>query len=432
MAYGEGSITPVTGKRGSYRIRVVHPITGRQVMRTVHGVASTRAAEKEATKFKKQLEAAAAGGPVLPTNPSVEEFLAYWLEQKKSKWSPNTYRGYVDKLKKVRRDLGKDKLVRLDGQPGARLLDEWYAKCQKNGASEAEIFHTNRVLSSALHQAERWGMIERSATDLTDPPSYEPPPVQAIEPEQMQEFIDACLGRRCPYLAVAVVLSSSTGLRRGELCAARWSDFDPAKAQLMVDSAVKYDLDWDDAGTSGRRSRRVLDGPTKTKRQRPLSLHPMMVLILQAWRTEVKRASVAAGVAFNPDGYIFTPDPTGTRPYKPDSYSQAVRRVNYKPCPTCGFKWKRNRDPDCDICQGDGRIRIFDMNLLDMRHFHGTHAVGEGVDLRTVAGRHGSDIKVIMKHYAAFLPRKDEVAARAIGDLILPAMSALPMGQAAS
>jgi integrase len=424
LAYGEGSCKPVAGKPGVYDLRAYNPHTGKQQRRRVKNCKNRRAGLIELEKFQRQL---AAVGPLLDMNCSVGEMIDHWLEQRKPNWSPNTYRGYSDKLKKVRLDFGAERLRKVDGQAGAMFLDHWYSLWQKNGATAAEVFHTHRVLSSMLHQAEKWGYIDRAATDLATAPSYDPPPIVEIESVTVREFIEGCTGRKSPHLAEAVIVSSSTGLRRGELCALRWPDFRPDRMQMLIDSAVKYGLDWADddemATSKGNRSRKVLDGPTKTKRERPISLHPLAVLVLLALKEQKQRACASAGIAFNEDGYIFAPDPTGTRPWKPDSYSQAVRRATYRPCSVCGFKWKRNRPEKCAECGGMGRVRAFNLNLLDMRRFHATHALGEGVDPRTVAGRHGADVKVLMRHYAAFIPSKDVIAAKVVGDLFLPDLS---------
>ena len=81
--------------------------------------------------------------------------------------------GIFGQAEEVRRDFGTEKLRRLDGQPGAMFLDRWYAVWQKNGSTAAEVFHTHRVLSSMLDQAEKRGYIDRSGTDLATAPSYE-------------------------------------------------------------------------------------------------------------------------------------------------------------------------------------------------------------------------------------------------------------------
>lgn len=428
MAYGEGSCLPVKGKSGTYRLKAYDPHTRRQKMKTVYNMPSRRAAEAELVKFKKQL---AAVGPTLDPKCTVEEFLDYWMSQKRSNWSPTTYKGYEAKLKKVRRDFPREKLTKLDGQPGAMFLDYWYVKWQREGASAAEVFHTHRVLSSALHQAERWGFIERSATDLASAPSYEPPPVEEVDPEVLVRFIEYCKTRRVSILPAAVIIAATTGLRRGELCAIRWPDFNPEKGRLMVDSAVKYTLDRleeDEAPTkpNAKRRRKVVDGATKTRQKRPITLHPGAVLVLLQHFDEVTDAAAKAGATYDLNGYIFTLDPTGSTPWKPDSYRQALYRATFTPCPECGFKWKKNRDAECKICGGKGKVKAFDLSLMDLRHFHGTHGVASGIDVRTMAGRMGNDFKVLLKHYAAFLPSKDQLAAQAVGDLLLPV---LPVGK---
>lgn len=424
MAYGDGSCLPVKGRPGTYRLKAYDPYTGLQKTKTIYNTPSRRAAQAELAKFKKQL---ATIGPSLGPNCTVAEFLDYWMAQRISNWSPTTYRGYESKLKKVRRDFPREKLTKLDGQPGAMFLDYWYSKWQADGASAAEVFHTHRVLSSALHQAERWGFIDRAATDLASAPSYEPPPVDEVDPEMLVRFIEHCKTLRVSILPAALIIAATTGLRRGELCAIRWPDFDPHKGRLMVDSAVKYSLEWldveDTTQINGRRQRKLIDGATKTKQKRPISLHPGAVLVLLQHFDEVTDAAAKAGASYDREGYVFTLDPTGRNPWKPDSYRQAVYRATFQPCSECGYKWKKNRNPVCEACDGNGKVKAFDLSLMDLRHFHGTHGVASGIDVRTMAGRMGNDFKVLLKHYAAFLPSRDQLAAEAVGNLLLPVMA---------
>jgi hypothetical protein len=114
VAYGDGSCLAVKGRPGTYRLKAYDPHTGRQKTKTIYDTPSRRAAQAELAKFKRQPSTI---GPTLQPNCTVAEFLDYWIAQKRSNWSPTTYRGYESKLKKVRRDFPHIHLFEI----GARL-----------------------------------------------------------------------------------------------------------------------------------------------------------------------------------------------------------------------------------------------------------------------------------------------------------------------
>ncbi|HBC08314.1 MAG TPA: site-specific integrase [Rhodospirillaceae bacterium] len=61
---------------------------------------------------------------------------------------------------------------------------------------------------------------------------------------------------------------------------------------------------------------------------------------------------------------------------------------------------------------------LMDVTVHDLRRTHSTHAAVAGVDLRTLAGRLGhTDLKMLERHYAAFVGSADADAADTIGRL---------------
>jgi integrase len=171
-------------------------------------------------------------------------------------------------------------------------------------------------------------------------------------------------------------------VRRGELCGLRWSDIDLAAGTLWVRRAVKY-------GTR----RMPIEGPTKTHQIRRVALDRGTVVVLSDYRDRQLQWAADAGVEIGVDAYVFTLDPSGQKPWLPDSFSHSFERVARK------------------VNAG--------LRLHDLRHFAATHAIAAGIDVRTVAGRLGhADASTTLRVYSQFVVERDRQAAEVVGSLI--------------
>jgi integrase len=386
-------------RRGVWRLRVVFdydPKTGvaRQRSRTTHG--TKKQADEALSAFVTEVRT----GTTVASTDTLNALLDRWLEYIQHDRSPTTVRGYREKLTRVRRDLGETKLSNLTAQQ----LDRAYAQWRTEGISPQTIRHIHRVLSTALHQAEKWDLVERPATDRATPPKNAELPVRAPTPEVVQGLIEEAKWRQLPVLAAAIFVSATTGLRRGELCGLRWSDLDLQARTLTVARSVKHN---DGPGWAV--------GATKTHKVRRIAIDSATVAVLAEHRALMEAAAHAAHVAVNHDGYVFTLDPTGAALWKPDSYTQAFNRICWQTCPDCRAK---RRGAPCDTCAGKRITKRFDVTLQELRHFTVTQALAAGIDIVTTSGRVGHSPDVGLRKYAAFVPVRDQEAAETLGALV--------------
>jgi integrase len=378
MAGTKTQVTP-----GVWRLRVVDGYDTRtrkahQASRTFRGGA--KEADKALALFVTEVEDRTGQVDGLTT---LDAYLDRWLEYLTPRREPTTVRGYRDKLRRVRHDLGHVRMAKLS----ARQLDAAYTAWLADGLSPNTVHHIHAVLSSALRQAVRWEVVSRAVTASTSPPALRVPHKDEIPVQVIKDLIDATQDSQ-PVLASAIAVAATTGMRRGEICGLRWSDIvltpaidgQPVSGTLTVRRSVKHGLE----------HRAVVVGDTKTHAVRRISIDPFCARVLLLHRRHVEGWAASAGTEIVDDAYVFTLDPSGATAWRPDSLGQAFGRVVKRTGHTITFH--------------------------SLRHFAATTLIGAGIDARTVAGRLGhADASTTLKVYSAFIKDRDRQAAELLG-----------------
>lgn len=170
-------------------------------------------------------------------------------------------------------------------------------------------------------------------------------------------------------------LATTTGARRGELTALRWPSVDLKVGILKIENNYVV-----------RQGQRQLK-ETKTDHDRRLSLDGLTTSMLSDFRAQREEAVAPAQLLLAPDAFVFTPDPSGRRPWHPDHFTHGYRELA----------------DALDICEP----------LKNLRHFNATQLLAAGVDLRTTAGRlgHTDGGATTLKVYADWMPATDRRAA---------------------
>jgi integrase len=177
------------------------------------------------------------------------------------------------------------------------------------------------------------------------------------------------------------------GSRRGELCSLRWTDVDFDHGEVLIDSGVIY--------VPGRPL--IDQDRTKNYTKRRVAVGPATLELLRAHRVEQAKIALASGVSLAPDAYVFSHQPDGSKPIRPDGVSHRFAKLAQRLGVRC--------------------------RLHDLRHFMVTHLVAAGVDVRTVAGRagHVDGGRTTLSTYAHFQHAQDRHAAELLeGLLYLP------------
>ena len=182
--------------------------------------------------------------------------------------------------RKHHRDILDNKLIPVFGD--VRINDitnehvqQFIAELQRRNYAPHSIHHYHNVLSAVLTKAVEWRFVPVNPARGVELPRIVPKKEQSVLTiEQASALLDKLPAiPRC-----AVTLALVTGLRRGELFAVRWQDFDDKAATLMIRRAV-YD--------------KVFDTPKTEKSLRTIPLSEHVVAFLCDWRTKSKRTGPA-------------------------------------------------------------------------------------------------------------------------------------------
>jgi integrase len=259
---------------------------------------------------------------------------------------------------------------------------------KKQGKSPKTIRNLHATVSSALHQAERWGWVARNAAEHAKPPRDSQRRLQTPSVDVVKSIVLAAEARD-PHLAPLLMLAALTGMRRGELCALRWSDVRLEAGELHVSRSIVV--------VPGG----LAEKSTKTDRDRQVALDSVGVAVLRLHRAQGEGLAAIVKCNIGPTSFVFSPEPDGTVPYRPDTVTSFFIRV---------------RDS----------LGLVGVRLHDLRHFTATQLIGAGVDVRTVAGRLGhSDPSLTLRTYAHVLEDRDRAAASVMGRMLSETESAL-------
>ena len=233
----------------------------------------------------------------------------------------------------------------------AKNLDALYGAMKEDGKSAKTIRNHHAVISAALHQGVRWGWVRSNVAEMAKPPRVAHKRVSVPSLDLVRNVIEAA-ERRDPRLAPLLMLAALTGMRRGELCALRWSDVDLASGTVHVTRSVVVV------------PKGLKEKATKTDRGRTVALDPVGVALLSQHRARTSQWIQDAGKELAPNAFVFSPHIEATTPFRPDNVTSFFIRV-------------RNE------------VGAPNVRLHDLRHFTATQLIGAGVDVRTVAGRLG-------------------------------------------
>lgn len=353
-------------KPGVWEVRVFTGTDARgkptQTSRTVRGT------KRDAERLAASLEVGA--GSASPAGRRVAEVLDAWVDQNLDTWAAASARDQQSRVRSIK----KDKIANI---PIAQLsiadVERWHTRLRRDGMQDAGIRNQHGALSAAFGQALRWGWVSQNVVAMAQRKTTKKQPRGVMSLDDVRSAI-AAAAEFDPAAALALRLAAMTGARRAELAALRWTDVDE-DGMLTIDSAIEV------IRHPGA-ARELNDAPTKTGNSRTMTLDPDTLNAIWELRRE-------------------------REPYGPWMFGVGPDLV---PPDHIGWWWTRAR-------KNSG----IDMKwrLHDLRHWSATVSIGQGHDVRTVAGRLGhSNPAMTLRVYAHAFAAADQALAAGLGDLL--------------
>jgi integrase len=310
----------------------------------------------------------------------VGKYLDKWLESAVcQRVSERTFADYKALLiRYVREPLGAKKLSDL------RPLDiqALYSNMQGRGLSPRVVRYTHAVLSSALKQAVRWGMIHRNPAEFAQLPKQTRKEMRALSAEEAGRFLSALESDRCAnVLAFALV----TGMRPEEYFGLQWKDIDLKQGTATVQRA----LVWRTKGGGW-----YYGEPKTSRSRRTIPLPASIVKALIDHKRQQAEERLKAGAEWQDHGLVFT-----TTIGSPLNISKLTRN-HFKPA------LKRAELP-CNV------------RLYDLRHSCATLLLQAGENPKVVSERLGhSTITLTLDVYSHVLPDMQKAAAEKLEKIL--------------
>lgn len=330
----------------------------------------TRYAKTKAEAQKALQELQVQTGKVAYSDEHTATYLHRFLEHAKTSVRVNTWTQYDYVLNKyVIPAVGAVRLKDLAPIHVQTMLKNM----EKGGASPRLRQLARAVLSKALNDAQRLGMVDKNACAPVKGPHVPKREFTLWTVEQCQAFLAAAWGSR---LHAFFVLAPNTGLRHGELLALHWKDIDLARGTISVQRTLVEVVGVHE-----------LAEPKTKAAYRTVSVPPPVVAALKAHRARLFEEGLSASP-------LVFPNRDGTLMRK-----------------------KRVYEAYEALIQQTGLPRI---HIHDMRHMAATLLVALGLDLKSVQTRMGhANIRTTLDLYAHSIPGSDKSAAEKLAEMTM-------------
>ncbi len=365
------------------------PLSGRRITKYVTFRGTKRKAQEELTRLLGQRNE---GSYIEPTKMTVAQYLHHWLEadidRRVAARTAARYRGIVEKniiprlghvpvrkLTAVHIEAFEAELQRegwVKARAKKKIKEGEQAPIQeKRGLSSQTALHVHRVLSQALSHAVRLGVLFKNPARQVKPPRPPSREIKILDKNEIATLIKAAKG---VGLYVPILVAVTTGVRRGELLALRWSDIDLKAGSMTVNQSLER-----------IKGRFEFKSPkTKTSR-RTITLPAITVEALREHYKAQLEDRLKLGLGRDPRALVFTR--ADGQPMDADTLTKTFRRLV-------------------------ASANVTMITFHGLRHTHISHLLMEGVHVKVVSERAGhANVNTTLAVYAAYIPNMQTDAA---------------------
>lgn len=323
-AYGTGSIRRRGPATWQLRVRIPGSDGGpsRQVAKTVHGDRDD--ADRALARFLVTAEVDAERRRT--AGATLDEVVAGYLKWCESEnRAPNTIYGYRREWAKVCDDLGSMQV----GKISRAKAKEYFSRRRKEGMPGSTINAILRVLRAACNWAVGNELIPRHPFGDVELVETRKKRTTAPSDDQVAVVFERALTDD-PVIAAAIRVGAVLGSRRGEIPAMRWSGVDLERARVRRGEAASAPPRPSDEHGNLIGKAQVVVRQTKTGADdwHPVDAHT--VDVLRRHREACEKQAAEFGLELDDEAYVFSADPEGARPMRPDSLTRRVKEIAEK------------------------------------------------------------------------------------------------------
>ena len=222
------TITKIANKSGTvYKARIRRP--GQPELSERFTYRSD--AEKWARKVEADLERDDAGLTSPAHRHTLSACIKQYREERLPELAPGTRVAYDIHLRYWDQQLGRLKLSELRPEKIAKCRD----KLRDLGKKTSSVNRYLAALAAVLTRAvKHWHWLDSNPVSRVEKLTEDNARTRFLTEPELGRLLDACRESASPDLYVAVLLSITTGVRRGELMGLRWRDVDLQQGLLHV------------------------------------------------------------------------------------------------------------------------------------------------------------------------------------------------------
>lgn len=391
------NVGSIDEKNGRLRVRISagsDPVTGKRRYRIEYepgtGANARKRAVQRLNRMRREEEERRARDGFDPTEATVGQLLTQWLEVAGAAMSPNTLATNRYNMVHYLRPLLEIPCADLTLQS----IERHYARLWKVGIgddakplSPHTIQRVHGTLRRGLQYGVRWGWIPANPALNAEPPAVSRVERRMPTEADLRAFLDYW-NTWDPDFTVWVRLAATTGARRGEICALRWSDVDFSAGTITIRRAAGV-------GSANGREETFVRESTKTQRSRRIAVGTTTLEGLRTLRHHCEERAAACGVTLG-DGFIFADEPDAVAPWHPPRVTHRFNRAR-------------------KVLVEKGHP-VADVRLGDLRHYVASSLLQSGESVTAVSERLGNSPRTLLGNYAHFIPANDWAAAQRLDD----------------
>lgn len=366
---------PDTG-RWEGRIVIGHRSDGRPIFKSVYGKTQKEALEKflDFKEFYRRVDLNE--DYYMPLSDWLDRWLIEYAQPVIRKSTFNSYRNHINNH--IKPILGDKQIGKITPQHVQKMYGQLLSNGRVDqysdkgpGLSRTTVHSVHVMFRQAMEAAVKERLIPANPTDGAVPPKRDTAPMKVLNGEQLDQFMQAIA--QDPLWRDFFYTEVTTGLRKGEICALQWEDFDETAGTLKVCRTLRM-----------VKKTILLEEPKTSAGARIIVLPPSTATILRnRW---AEQASFSK--------WIFPNHKTPEDPLSPNAAYYHFKRLLSK-------------------------ANLPNIRFHDLRHTFATHALTSGVDTKVLSGILGhTNASFTMDTYAHVTTEMHYRAAGIVGDYL--------------